>query len=102
MLDAITRGFVDLLQIQNDKVHGKQTNDLQKQIDRFEGNLLNIAEALFKYKEKYQFYCYLDQKEEQDKKIKELKELYSQLTSLDLEVGNLNTLINNIDPASMK
>ena len=102
LLDAITRGFVDLLQIQHDKEQGKQTNDLQKQIDKFERNLLNIAEALYAYKEKYQYYCYLDQKEEQDKKIKELRELYSKLTNLNLEIGNLNALINNLDPESMK
>ena len=46
-------------------------------------NLLNIAEALYAYKGKYQYYCYLDQKEEQDKKIKELRELYSKLTNLN-------------------
>ena len=102
MLDAVTRGFVDLLQIQNDTKQGKQINNIQGQVDKFERHILNIAEALYKYKEKYQYYCYLDQKEEQDKKIKELRELYSQLTSLKLEVGNFNVLIQNIDPESMQ
>jgi hypothetical protein len=102
MLDAVTHGFIDLLQIQTDMDKGKQTNDVTKLVDKFENNLLNISEALYKYKEKYQFYCYLDQKEEQDKKIIELKELYSQLTNLNFDVNNLNTLINNLDPASMK